>query len=198
MAEPVEGLSPMTRLIRWRSGVTHETWRIVQPLLDAPPQWKPISRGGGAQTNCSPGTRVGATPGLIRARREGPVRVPARQAERAERFEGEVARLAPFVEPGVVAVGHPHDPRGRVRVLGGQPGRTAAASHRGSPMSGSAGAGSARSSSRAPSTCDQDRTGREQAPSEKYGPRRGPHRVASRYARRQQYFCSCVCFRDCQ
>ena len=37
MAEPVEGLSPMTRLIRWRSGVTHETWRIVQPLLDAPP-----------------------------------------------------------------------------------------------------------------------------------------------------------------
>jgi glucose-6-phosphate 1-dehydrogenase len=37
MAEPVEGLSPMTRLICWRSGVTHETWRIVQPLLDAPP-----------------------------------------------------------------------------------------------------------------------------------------------------------------
>ncbi len=37
MTEPVEGLSPMTRLIRWRSGVTHETWRIVQPLLDAPP-----------------------------------------------------------------------------------------------------------------------------------------------------------------
>jgi hypothetical protein len=25
MAEPVEGLSPMTRLIRSRSGVTHET-----------------------------------------------------------------------------------------------------------------------------------------------------------------------------
>lgn len=84
MAEPVEGLSPMTRLIRWRSGVTHETWRIVQPLLHAPPQWKPISRGGGAQTNRSQGTRVGATPGLLRARREGPVRVPARQAERAD------------------------------------------------------------------------------------------------------------------
>jgi hypothetical protein len=26
----------------------------------------------------------------------------------------------------------------------------------------------------------------------------GSHRVASRYARRQQYFCLCVCFRDCQ
>jgi hypothetical protein len=44
-----------------------ETWRIVQPLLDAPAPCSATSRGRGgrpAQASCSPGISPGATPGF--------------------------------------------------------------------------------------------------------------------------------------
>ena len=67
-----------------REDGVEETWRIVQPLLDATPPLSPTSPGRGArpaQTNCWPGTRVGESLGCTRTRRTGPMsgQVPGRK-----------------------------------------------------------------------------------------------------------------------
>jgi glucose-6-phosphate 1-dehydrogenase len=55
-----------------REDGVEQTWRIVQPLLDAPPPVQPYAPGSWGQPvqkRCLPGTRAGAAPGYIRTRR---------------------------------------------------------------------------------------------------------------------------------
>ena len=52
-----------------REDSVEETWRIVQPLLDAPPPVEPYAKGSWgrpAQTGCWRGTPGGVSPGCIR------------------------------------------------------------------------------------------------------------------------------------
>ena len=72
-----------------REDGVEETWRIVQPLLDAPPRWSPTSPERGvrpAPTNLLRGIRIGAIPGFTLSRRSGSICARPCRAEKAEGF----------------------------------------------------------------------------------------------------------------